>query len=37
MLREAGLVRRGETDADAYARLGGERYRLLRTMAWDET
>ncbi len=36
MLREAGLVRRGETDADAYARLGGERYRLLRTMAWDE-
>jgi hypothetical protein len=36
MLREAGLVRRDETDADAYARLGGERYRLLRTMAWDE-
>jgi hypothetical protein len=36
MLREAGLVRRDETDADAYARLGGERYRLQRTMAWDE-
>jgi hypothetical protein len=36
MLREAGLVGRRETDADAYVRLGGERYRLMRTMAWDE-
>jgi hypothetical protein len=36
MLREAGLVGRRETDADAYARLGGERYRLMRTMSWDE-
>jgi hypothetical protein len=36
MLREAGLVGRRETDADAFVRLGGERYRLMRTMAWDE-
>ena len=35
-LREAGLVARGETDADAYARLGGVRYRLWRTMDWDD-
>jgi hypothetical protein len=35
-LREAGLVDPGETDADAYARLGGERYRLMRTMDWSE-
>lgn len=36
MLREAGLAARGETDADAYARLGGLRYRLWRTMDWNE-
>ena len=36
MLREAGLALSGETGADAYARLGGERYRLMRTMSWDE-
>lgn len=36
MLREAELVGARETDADAYERLGGERYRLMRTMAWDE-
>jgi hypothetical protein len=36
MLREAGLVGRRETDADAYVRLAGERYRLMRTLAWDE-
>ena len=36
MLREAGLIGKSETDADAYGRLGGERYRLMRTMNWDE-
>ena len=36
MLREAGLVEPGETAADAYVRLGGERYRLMRTMNWNE-
>ena len=36
MLREAGLVGVRETDADAYARLGGVRYRLMRTMDWNE-
>jgi hypothetical protein len=36
MLREAGLVGGRETDADAYLRLGGVRYRLMRTMAWDD-
>lgn len=36
MLREAGLVGATETDADAYARLGGERYRIMRTMDWNE-
>ena len=36
MLRDAGLVKPGETDADAYARLGGERYRVMRTMEWNE-
>ena len=36
MLREAGLVGTGETDADAYERLGGVRYRLWRTVEWNE-
>jgi hypothetical protein len=36
MLRDAGLIGAGETAADAYERLGGERYRLMRTMDWNE-
>ena len=36
LLRDAGLVRRGETEADAYARLTAERYRLMRTQEWSE-
>ena len=36
MLREAGLVRSGQTDADAYEHLGGVRYRIMRTMDWNE-
>jgi hypothetical protein len=35
-LREAGLVGKGETEADAFERLGGERYRLWRTMDWSD-
>ncbi len=35
-LREAGLVAAGETDADAFTRLGGERYRLMRTLEWSD-
>jgi hypothetical protein len=35
-LREAGLVGRDETDGDAYVRLAGLRYRLMRTLDWDE-
>jgi hypothetical protein len=36
MLRDAGLIGAGETAADAYERLGGVRYRLMRTMDWNE-
>ena len=36
MLREAGLVDAAEGDADAYLRLGNERYQLMRTVVWDE-
>jgi hypothetical protein len=35
-LREAGLVGRRETDADAYMRLAGQRYLLMRTLDWDD-
>jgi hypothetical protein len=36
LLREAGLFdTRRETEADAYLRLSGERYRLLRTQEWS--
>jgi hypothetical protein len=35
-LREAGLIQSGETDADAYVRLAGLRYRLMRTLDWDD-
>ena len=36
MLREAGLIGAQETEADAYERLGGERYQLMRTTDWTE-
>lgn len=36
MLRDAGLVGAAETDADAYERLGEERYRVMRAMEWNE-
>ena len=35
MLREAGLTE-GGTDADAYMRVAGERYRLMRTHEWND-
>ncbi len=36
MLREAQLVGRRETDADAYLRLSSDRYRLMRTLEWSD-
>ena len=36
MLRDAGLVEPGETEADAYMRIVGQRYRLMRTHEWSE-
>jgi hypothetical protein len=35
MLRDAGMLGQG-TEADAYMRVGDERYRLLRTHEWSE-
>jgi hypothetical protein len=35
MLREADLIGDG-TDADAYMRVAGERYRLMRTHVWND-
>ena len=35
MLREAGLIQ-DATETEAYMRIAGERYRLLRTHAWNE-
>ena len=35
MLREAALIHRGETETDAYLRVAGARYRLLRTHEWS--
>jgi hypothetical protein len=35
LLRDAGMLGRG-TEADAYIRVGADRYRLLRTHEWSE-
>ena len=35
LLRDAGMLGRG-TEADAYQRVGADRYRLLRTHEWSE-
>ena len=35
-LREAGLIRPGESEAEAYMQVVSDRYRLMRTHAWDE-
>ncbi len=36
LLKDAGLVRRGETETDAYFRLTCQRYRLTRTHVWTD-
>jgi hypothetical protein len=36
MLAEAVLIGRRETEADAYLRLSGDRYRLMRTQEWSD-
>lgn len=36
MLADGGLVERGETETDAYMRLAGQRYLLLRTHEWSD-
>jgi len=36
MLRSGGLIERGETDAEAYMRVAGQRYLLLRTHEWSD-
>jgi hypothetical protein len=36
MLRTGGLIERGETDAEAYMRVAGQRYLLLRTHEWSD-
>lgn len=36
LLREADLIGRRETETDAYLRLSGERYRIMRTQEWSD-
>jgi hypothetical protein len=36
MLRDAGLIRDGDTEADAYERIAGERYDLTRSHDWSD-
>ena len=36
MLKEAGMVATDETETDAYMRVVGQRYRLMRTHEWSE-
>jgi hypothetical protein len=36
ILREAELIGRRETETDAYLRLSGDRYRLMRTHTWTD-
>jgi len=36
ILREASLIGRRETEADAYLRLSSDRYRLMRTHSWSD-
>ncbi|HSJ16648.1 MAG TPA: hypothetical protein VK920_00970 [Solirubrobacterales bacterium] len=35
-VREAGMMRPGETEAEAYTRVVAERYFLMRSHSWDE-
>ena len=36
MLAAGGLIERGETETDAYMRLAGARYEILRTHEWSD-
>ena len=36
ILRDADLIGRRETETDAYLRLSGERYRIMRTQQWSD-
>jgi hypothetical protein len=36
ILRESDLIGRRETETDAYLRLSGERYRIMRTQQWSD-
>ena len=36
ILRDAELIGRRETETDAYLRLSGERYRIMRTQEWSD-
>ena len=36
ILRDADLIGRRETETDAYLRLSGERYRIMRTHEWND-
>ena len=36
ILREAELIDRRETETEAYERLSGDRYRLMRTHHWTD-
>jgi hypothetical protein len=36
MISEAGMIAPGETETDAYMRIVGQRYRMMRTHEWSE-
>ena len=36
MLESGGLIERDETPADAYMRVAGQRYLMLRTHEWSD-
>jgi hypothetical protein len=36
MLSACDLIERGETETDAYMRISGMRYRVLRTHEWSD-
>ena len=36
VLRDAELIGKRETETDAYLRLSGERYRIMRTQEWSD-
>jgi hypothetical protein len=36
MLADAGMIEPEETETDAYIRIVGQRYRMMRTHEWSE-